>query len=114
MQNNMRKDYLWNTIGVFSQSAISPLLLIAVTRINGINDSGIFSFAFSVSIIFWVIGLWGGRTYQVSDVVNKYSHRSYIMLRIILAIFMLAGALAFSMINSYDATKTTIIIMLVL
>lgn len=114
MQNNIKKDYFWNTLGVFAQNAISPLLLIVITRINGIYDSGIFSFAFSVAIIFLVLGMWGGRTFQVSDIKHEFSHRSYIMVRIILAVLMLLGAVIFSVSNGYDVTKSAIIVALVL
>ncbi len=114
MQQDIKKDYFWNTLGVFLQNAISPLLLVAITRINGIFDSGIFSFAFSVAIIFWAIGMWGGRTYQVSDVRQEFSHRSYIMVRLILAVLMLVGAIVFITTNHYDVTKSSVIIALVL
>lgn len=110
---SFKKDYFWNTIGVFAQNAISPFLLVVVTRINGIFDSGIFSFAFSLSIIFWALGMWGGRTYQVSDVRRKFAHRSYVMVRLLLAIVMLVAGMLFSLINQYDATKTGIIMALV-
>jgi O-antigen/teichoic acid export membrane protein len=110
----LKKDYIWNTIGVFAQNAISPLLLIVVSRVNGIFDSGIFSFAFSIAIIFWAIGLWGGRTYQVSDVINEFNHRSYIMVRLLLALFMLVGAVVFAALNGYDFTKSALIISLVI
>lgn len=114
MQNNIKKDYLWNTIGVFAQNAISPLLLIAITRINGIYDSGLFSFAFSLAIIFWALGMWSGRTYQASDIRQDFAHRSYIMARLILAVVMLVGAAAFSFASNYDTAKTSIILVLVL
>jgi len=114
MQNDLKKDYLWNTLGVFSQNAISPLLLIAITRLNGIGGSGIFSYAFSVAIIFWGLGMWGGRTFQVSDVKREFSQRSYVMVRLILAAFILIGAVLFCFVNRYDTTKTTVIIALVL
>ena len=114
MESNIKKDYTWNTIGVFTQNAISPLLLIVVTRINGIFDSGLFSFAFSVAIIFWVIGMWGGRTYQVSDVKREFSHHSYVMVRVLLAFVMVIGALIFVGVNHYDTAKSSIVIVLVL
>jgi O-antigen/teichoic acid export membrane protein len=113
MQSNIKKDYFWNTLGVFAQNAISPLLLIAVTRINGIYDSGVFSFAFSVSIIFWAIGMWGGRTYQVSDVKNEFSQRGYITVRLLLSLVMLVGVFIFVIVNQYDQTKAAILIGLV-
>lgn len=114
MQANIKRDYFWNTLGVLLQNAISPLLLIVVTRVNGIGDSGIFSFAFSVAIIFWVITMWGGRTYQVSDVNQEFPHRSYIMVRLVLTVVAIIGAVLFSVVNHYDQQKTSIILALVL
>lgn len=110
----MKKDYFWNTTGALAQNAISPILLIVITRINGIYESGIFSFAFSVAITFWIMGMWGGRTYQVSDIKNEFSHRSYITTRMVLAVAMIFGAFVFSTLNHYDAMKTELIIVLVL
>lgn len=113
-QANLRRDYIWNTIGVFAQNAISPLLLIVVTRVNGIFDSGIFSFAFSVSVVLWALGMWGGRTYQVSDVKNEFSHQSYVIVRFILGVVIIMAAVIFSLLNHYDLTKLCIILVLVL
>lgn len=114
MKQNLRKDYIWNTIGVVFQSLISPLLLIVVTRINGIDQSGMFSFAFSVSIIFLTFGLWGGRTYQVSDIKRRFSNKSYVLVRVLLAVAMLVGSIVFVVLNGYDITKSLLLIGLVL
>jgi len=111
---SLKKDYFWNTVGVFAQNAISPLLLIVITRINGIHDSGLFSFAFSVAVIFWALGMWGGRTYQVSDTKKEFSSQSYIVLRLMLALVMIVGAVVFALINNYDVVKSSILISLVL
>lgn len=113
MAQNYKKDYIWNTLGVFVQNAISPLLLIIVTRVNGIDDSGVFSFAFSVAIIFWAIAMWGGRTYQVSDVANKFLRQSYVLTRIILSTAVLVAAYLFCVLNGYDQVKTAILMSLV-
>lgn len=114
MANNIKKDYLWNTIGVLAQNAISPLLLVAVTRLNGVDGSGLFSFAFSLALIFWALGIWGGRTYQVSDVKHEYTPQSYIMVRILLSVVMIVGSIAFCIFNGYDVIKTATILALVL
>lgn len=114
MNQNLRKDYIWNSIGIVLQSLISPLLLIVVTRINGIDQSGMFSFAFSVSIIFLTFGLWGGRTYQVSDIKRRFSNKSYVLVRLLLAVAMLVGSIVFVVLNGYDITKSLLLIGLVL
>lgn len=112
-KSTLKKDYFWNTIGVFLQSAISPILLIVITRINGIDAAGIFSFAFSVAIVLWAFGMWGGRTYQVSDVKAEFSQSSYVAVRILLSICMIILAVFFSLLNNYDTTKLCIILTLV-
>lgn len=112
-KSTLKKDYFWNTIGVFLQNATSPLLLIAITRINGIDTTGLFSFAFALSIVLFAFGLWGGRTYQVSDVKREFDHRSYIVARIILAVSMVAVAILFVLANGYDMYKSTVILVLV-
>lgn len=113
MGANLKKDYFWNTVGVFLQNAISPLLLIVVARFNGVYDVGLFSFAFSVSVIFYAIGVWGGRTYQVSDVKKQFQSQGYIMMRLMLGAVMLIGAIVFCVMNDYDSFKTTLILSLV-
>lgn len=113
MNRGLRRDYIWNSLGSFLQSALSPLLLLIVTRINGIEASGLFSFALAVSLVFWAIGLWGGRTYQVSDEKSEFLQRSYVVVRIILSFAMIIGAAAFGFINNYDAAKWTLIMVLV-
>ena len=111
--NNLKKDFIWNTLGVFVQNAISPLLLIIITRVNGIYDSGLFSFAFSISIIFWVVSMWGGRTYQVSDIKRTFTSKEYISIRFIFGGLVLLASIVFSLVNQYDFTKIVLITMLV-
>lgn len=114
MHSNIKKDYTWNTIGVFMQNLISPLLLIVVTRLNGVDDAGLFSFAISIALIFWAFSIWGGRTYQVSDTKKEFSAQSYVLVRIILSATVFIAALVFCYINNYDLIKTSIIAVLVI
>jgi len=113
MHHDYKKDFIWNTLGVFTQNAISPLLLIVITRVNGIYDSGLFSFAFSISIIFWVVSMWGGRTYQVSDIKRTFTSKEYISIRFIFGGLVLLASIVFSLVNQYDFTKIVLITMLV-
>lgn len=108
-----KKDYIWNSIGSFLQSAISPILLIVITRLNGVGDSGLFSFAMSLSVVFWTISLWGGRTYQVSDVKKEFSSGDYIVVRFISSLIVAVFSISFCMLSGYDLIKTELIMVLV-
>ena len=108
-----KKDYIWNSIGSFLQSAISPILLIIITRLNGVGDSGLFSFAMSLSVVFWAISLWGGRTYQVSDVKKEFSSGDYIVVRFISSLIVAVFSISFCILSRYDLIKTELIMVLV-
>ena len=110
---NIKKDYLWNSLGSLLQSAISPVLLIVITRLNGIDDSGLFSFAISLSVVFWAVSLWGGRTYQVSDVKREFSSGGYVAVRFIASLIVAISAVVFCVLNGYNTTKTGLIMILV-
>lgn len=110
---NIKKDYLWNSLGSLLQSAISPVLLIVITRLNGIDDSGLFSFAISLSVVFWAVSLWGGRTYQVSDVKREFSSGGYVAVRFVASLIVAISAVVFCVLNGYSTTKTGLIMILV-
>lgn len=111
--NGIKRDYFWNTLGVFLQNAISPLLLLVVTRVNGIEAVGVFSFAFAVSLMLWMLSMWGGRTYQVSDTQSEFTQRSYMMVRVTLALAVIVIAIIFCFVNQYDIHKSALIMLLV-
>lgn len=114
IKNNIKRDYFWNTLGVFAQNIISPVLLIVVARLNGVYDVGLFSFALSLAIIFWAFSIWGARTYQVSDVKKEFTHSSYVLVRVLLSVLVVVGAYAFCVLNNYDTFKTSLVLILVL
>src|SRR5690606_12310974 len=78
--------------------------------INGVYDSGIFSYALATALIFWAFGVWGGRTYQVSDLRREFANHSYVMVRVLLGVVTLLGSVLICMANGYDLVKTSIII----
>jgi len=112
--SNLRKDYIWNTIGTSAIAFISLLLLIAVTRINGIEDAGIFSFCFSFAMLFFMIGLYGGRIYQVSDVSGEFESKTYIYLKFISSAAMLIAAVVFILANDYDRDRVILLLSIVI
>lgn len=106
------KDFIWNTLGTGLNSFNSLFYLIIVTRINGMNDAGIFSIAYSTALILYTIGLYSGRLCQVTDTENKVKDKDYILNRTITCIFMIILGAGFLVIKQYPAYKTTIFILL--
>jgi len=109
----MKKDIFWNSIGTAAWSFLSLFLLIVVTRINGIADSGIFSFAFAFAIIMFTVGCYGGRAYQVSDHKNSFTTDDYISLRILTTFGVILLSILFIIANGYNGQKALLILILV-
>ncbi len=65
------KNFIWNMLGTGFNSFNSLFFLVIVTRINGIQDAGIFSIAWATAYILYTIGLYSGRLCQVTDTENK-------------------------------------------
>lgn len=109
----MKKDIFWNSLGTSAWAFLSPLLLIIVTRVNGLADSGVFSFAFALALVMFTIACYGGRTYQVSDQHKLFSTNGYISQRIVTTIAVAIIATLFIIANGYDTRKSIIILLLV-
>ncbi len=76
--NNInRSTYLWNAINSALSAALSPVILLVMTRTNGVYDAGVFSIAFAVAALMLFIGQYGLRRFQSSDIHEKYSFREY-------------------------------------
>jgi len=112
--SSIKKDYFWNTLGTSANAFISLLLSIAVTRINGLEVQGLFTLFFSFSILFFTIGLYGGRIYQVSDVIGEFESRTYISLKFITSAMMLVAAFAFALLSGYDGERIALLLSLVI
>lgn len=109
----MKKDVFWNSIGTALWSFSSLFLLIAVTRINGIEESGLFSFAFAFALIMFTVACYGGRTYQVSDHQGSFSINSYVSLRLFTSFMAIIVTVIFILTNGYDWYKSILILLLV-
>lgn len=110
MKNNIRKNALWNTIGISLNSFNSLFFLIIVNRVNGVNDAGLFSFSFSLACLFFVIGIYSGRTYQVSDVKEDLKDLEYLIHKIMTSTLMMVVTLIFIAFKNYDLEKNIMIL----
>ncbi len=111
---NKKKDFIWNVLGLTINAFNSLFFLIIVNRINGEVAGGVFTYAYSLICLFYIIGLFYTRTYQVSDVSGKYKNKDYIVSRAISCVMMFIITVITVMIFQYDTTKSIVIILLCL
>ena len=106
------KNFIWNSIGTGFNSFNSLFFLIIVTRINGLDQAGIFSIAYATSIILYTIAMYSGRLCQVTDTKNKIGDKDYILTRFVTTMIMSLGAAIFLIIRHYPLYKTGVFIAL--
>lgn len=112
-KNNIKKNFIWNMIGTVVNSFTSLFFMIIVVRINSIKFSGIFSFAFSMACLFYIIGIYCGRVFQVTDNDKENDDFSYINFRFITVFIMVFLAFLFCIIRNYTFSKFSIIMLLI-
>ncbi len=112
MNQNLKKNFIWNTIGSLLNTSISLFFLIVVTRINGVDDAGIFTFAFSLACLLQVFGTYYGRTFQVTETDENFSNQDFIYHRLFTCGSMIIIAILFALIKQYPVYKFTILLLL--
>ncbi len=112
MENNFKKNTIWNTVGITLNSFNSLFFLIIINRINSVDVAGIFSFAFSVACSLYVVGIYAGRTYQISDINGELNDREYLIHKFLTCGLMLILTVLFIIIKDYSLEKNIIILFL--
>ena len=107
-----KKNFIWNILGTGFNAFNSLFFMIIVTRINGIDNAGIFTLAFSTACIIYVIGIYAGRIYQVSEPDKNITDKDYIVNRIITTIIMIIAIVVFVLLKKYGIFKSTVFILL--
>lgn len=102
------RDYICNTIGTGAWGMVFPILTIVVTQLCGVEQAGMFSMAFIIGTLLMIIGNYGMRTYQVSDIAESHSFSDYQISRIITCIVMMVVAYVYCGIRGYSEQMFTI------
>lgn len=107
------RNFIWNTIGSTLASFNSLFFLIAITRINGLDDAGIFSITFAIVSVFYVFAQYSGRSCHITDIQEKIKDKDYIVSRIITCTVMMILVIIFT-ISQYDFYKCLIFLFVAL
>lgn len=109
-KNNLKKDFFWNTVGTFVNASTSFFFLIFVTRINGTNVAGIFTYAFTLTLLFQIIGYYAGRVFQVTERNSSISDSDFIYNHIITSLLMIIIGIFYSLFMHFNGIKLYLII----
>lgn len=81
---SLKANAMWNSIGCFFYMGCQWIVTVLVVVLSpNYDNSGILAFAMSVGLVFFAIGTYSIRPFQVSDIKNEYSPQNYIALRIV-------------------------------
>lgn len=111
MDTNLKKNTIWNIIGTGINAFASLFFMIIVTRINDVNEAGVFTFAFSMATLLNVVGTYAGRIYQVTERKN-ISNSEYLINRVITCFLMCLMAILFIATKNYNIEKNIVILLL--
>ena len=109
-----KKNFIWNTIGSTFNAFTSLFFMIIVTRLNGMDEAGIFTFSFSFAMMIQVIGNYFGRSYQVTNIDEEIKDSDFLYSRFFTCLLMIVFSILFILTKNYSSQKIMIIFMLVL
>lgn len=112
--NSFKEKIIWNILGIGFNSFNSLFFMIIVTRINGIDDAGIFTIAFSTACILYMIGVYAGRIYQVTDLDKEITNKEYLANRLITSTLIIVLVVIFNFIKGYNLFKSMTFLLLTL
>lgn len=99
LESNLKiKDsIIYNTIGTFFYFFCQWLITVLIIKLGGYSNGGILSITISMTNIFYMISMYGVRSFQVSDIKNRYKDGDYLLLRIITSVisFIFFGVILF-------------------
>jgi O-antigen/teichoic acid export membrane protein len=107
-------DIIWYMGGLLLYGFTSLIYMIIITRIIGVESAGKFTFAYAVAFTFFTVGVYLGKSFQITDQSGRYKDTDYIYNRIITCIAMIVLTIIFCLFKQYEFEKFLLIIILTL
>ncbi len=108
------REILWNTGGNIIYLAATWLMTVVVVRLADFEAAGIFSLSMTITAMFYCISMFGMRSYQVSDVVERYEDAVYFTSRLITATVGFVLCFAYCYFSGYSWYQIGIILLYML
>lgn len=118
MKNIKRNGVIFNALSGTVNSLQSVVWLMFITRILGINEAGIFTIAYAIANLLLLIGRYGVREYQASDVNRVFTWSEYYVSRLISIAGMMAVTLIYCLymgtMGGYSVYKAAVVFLMTL
>lgn len=115
-KNKEKSAFVWNSASAMLNSFQTVIILMVISRIDNITDAGTFVIAYAVANLLIMIGRYGIRQYQASDIKEQFSFSEYFILRIFSTILMIFISIIYIaslyLSGSYDAEKSIVVILI--
>ena len=111
---SQKSIYVWNLLGNLAAAAVSVCFLIIISRFQTPAIADQYSLAISVGYLWVIIGLFQVRNYQATDIVDKFSFKSYYIARIVSTILMWITLYPYLVFIHYDLSSSFVISLTIL
>lgn len=101
----------WNMCSSVLYSLQSAILLLAVTRIGGLREAGVFTIIYTVTQTFASLGSYSMRSFQVSDAKGQFSFETYYSSRIVTCVAMVMCDMCYCLIRGLSVIQCVIVFM---
>ena len=109
-----KQVFFWNLAGSVSNSFLSVVTLMIVTRMLTSTETDIFSLGWSISQMMATIGSFQVRMYQATDVKGVFKFGQYLEFRLFTLLLMIISSIGYVLTKGYDSYKAWIILILCL
>lgn len=99
---SIKSNMLWNSVGNVVYLFSQWLLTYFVVRILGYEEAGVFSLAITIGGSLVSVALYSIRNYQVSDIQERFSDRTYMVSRVLTSALSLVVCVVFVLANNYE------------
>ncbi len=103
--HNMKKTYIWTVLAGSVYAGSSFLMSMFTSKYIGVAQAGILALALTIGNQLVTIGLYNIRTFQVSDVTEKYTFSDYCVLRVLTVSAMLLVGVIWVLKDSHQGVK---------
>jgi O-antigen/teichoic acid export membrane protein len=105
-----RKNFLWNALGSIASSLVPVVLLATTTRIIGEYQGGVFSIAYANAQLMLMVGWYGMRVYQATDVSDSLSFSDYLTSRVFTCSAMVLFSIVYAFFSGYSGDKFWVVL----